>query len=575
VLHTPVSDEALRRRFDRECAALRRLASEPNVVTLLDSGIDDGRAYLVTPLYGGTYADRLESLGRVDPAEVARVGADIAAALAAAHAVGIVHRDVKPSNVFIADNGTAVLGDFGTAGLLDAQTITGSVALSIAYAAPEMLELGEVSPASDLYALGVTMYHLVTGTLPFGGSPISLGDAAGVGALVRRIANEPPAEIIVADAPVSLVEMIAALLSKDPRDRPQDARQVATKLEAMTSGPSASSDGPHRSKKLLIVGAAVFAAAIVGVAIGSLRSGSSAEGTGADAVNAELASAAANPDRTNVGTNADLASVGTNADLASAGSTGVPVTTSTSLPASSAATSTTTGSTLPATTTPPPSVPAYTGCESASMPVCSQWDDGLGGWSDTSNPRFGRVEPTQVGASSGASSLGLFPSDATTAGGTWLERPFVLPSGSASLHVRMKLYVQAWGPDTFWTNLLALTDDSGRQWRVNLIAADTADVRVDMWTEDAAGVGFGGSPTETFPTEQWLCIEFDVQPSGEVPATLSIDGRQVALIAPFGSEPLGSEFEARLGSIYINTPAQTPDVLFDDIAISADTRPGC
>jgi serine/threonine protein kinase len=542
VLHAPVIDETRRRRFERECAALRRLNGAPHVVQLIDAGIENGRAYLVTPLFDGNYETRLESLGRIDPAEVARVGADIASALAAAHAAGIIHRDVKPSNVFIADDTLSLLGDFGAAGLVDAHTITGSVALSIAYAAPEVLELGEMSSASDLYALGVTLYHLLTGTLPFGGSATSLADAAGVGALVRRVTTEPPAPITVTDAPDGLIDLTMQLLDKDPQRRPVDATAVEVRLREMAHTAPAEKRERRPPNRVLMVGAAAIVAALVAVVTNALRS-DSAPGDRSSTAEAEVPEVA--DPQTVLGESGATKPGGEEESVMER-----PIAVQVLTPSTDAPISVTTIEQLP----------ERSACENDVTPICDDWENGISLWTDTSDPQFARIEPAgDVGGVAGTS-LAMIPSDEQSAGSSSIERSFEIPADSMALYASFRLYVEPWGPDGFWTNLLTLRAENGRQWRVNLIAADASDVRVDMWT---------------FPVGQWLCVEFAMTPNAEVAATLSIDDRPVALVPPLPPEPLGSTFSALLGSIYIDTPSRTPNVYFDDLLVSTQNSALC
>ena len=164
-----------------------------------------------------------------------------------------------------------MLGDFGAAGLIDAHTVTGSVALSIAYAAPEMLEHGEMSPATDLYALGATLYHVVTGRLPFGAPDGGDGagdgacaDSIGIGALLRMVATEPPPPIEVPDVAPRLDATITSLLSKDPEQRSLDASEVAGELRA---APTATS-GRSAARGRWLVAAGLVAVTVAAIAVG-------------------------------------------------------------------------------------------------------------------------------------------------------------------------------------------------------------------------------------------------------------------------------------------------------------------
>jgi serine/threonine protein kinase len=151
------------RRFVREARAAGRMSSHPHVVDLIDVGVtDDGHPYMIMELCAGTYADRM----RTDPltaVEARDVGAKIADALADAHALGVLHRDVKPANILITRFGEPALADFGLAVLTETRESSITLELTPAYAAPEMFHHGRPVPASDVYGLCATLYALMRG----------------------------------------------------------------------------------------------------------------------------------------------------------------------------------------------------------------------------------------------------------------------------------------------------------------------------------------------------------------------------------------------------------------------------
>src|SRR5687768_15528186 len=178
-------DERARLRFAREARTAAGLSSHPNVVTIYDVGEHDGKSFIVMELVpGGTLADRLRAgddrsgersdgersaRGRIPHRVALRWLAEAGSALDAAHAAGIVHRDVKPANMLIDDKGRLAIADFGIArlGLEDQITQTGQVLGTAAYISPEQA-MGEPStPASDRYAFAVVAFELLTGTRPF------------------------------------------------------------------------------------------------------------------------------------------------------------------------------------------------------------------------------------------------------------------------------------------------------------------------------------------------------------------------------------------------------------------------
>lgn len=215
-----VSGERYTERFEREAQAISAL-NHPNVCTLYDVGPD----YLVMELLeGSTLADRIGK-EPMAPEEVARYGAQIASALAEAHAHGIVHRDLKPGNVMITRHGVKVL-DFGLARVLEETglTATNFVIGTPGYMAPEQLQGKESTPATDLFALGLVLYEMATGRLPFPDS--SLGRLLALAPQTRV----PPASQYRANLPGALDLLITRLLATDPGQRPQSAAEVAAEL---------------------------------------------------------------------------------------------------------------------------------------------------------------------------------------------------------------------------------------------------------------------------------------------------------------------------------------------------------
>ncbi len=167
-------------RFAREAEAAGRLR-HPNIVALADAHASAG-LFVFELMTGGTLAERLGAEGPLTPAAARRLGLDLLAALAAAHERGIIHRDVKPSNVFFDAAGNAKLGDFGSAHLADfGQTQTGGFFGTVAYMSPEQITGAAIGHAADLYALGATLIEALTGAPPFLGPDLvaqHLGEAS-------------------------------------------------------------------------------------------------------------------------------------------------------------------------------------------------------------------------------------------------------------------------------------------------------------------------------------------------------------------------------------------------------------
>ena len=214
------------RRFRSEADLLARL-DHPGVVRLHGSGIHDGVPYLVLDLADGPSLSRELAGGSLDLDRVRRVGAEIADALAHAHDHGIVHRDVKPSNVLFAADGRARLADFGIARLAGAQTLsrTGQLVGTAPYLAPEQVAGEEVGPAADVYALGLVLAECLTGRPCFPGTQIE--------AALSRLHRPPP---LPPGVPAWLRQVLATMTAREPAARPS-ARDVASALCEADVGP--------------------------------------------------------------------------------------------------------------------------------------------------------------------------------------------------------------------------------------------------------------------------------------------------------------------------------------------------
>jgi serine/threonine protein kinase len=222
----PDAQTSTRGRVLREARAAARLVV-PNVVQVYDVIEDDSSAYLIMELVDAPNLNTLVRRGGpLDVEKVAALGLQILDALEAAHRVGIVHRDVKPSNVLI-DNDTPRLTDFGIARLGDEPglTSTGVVMGTPAYIAPEHARGEAVGPAMDLYGLGATMYYAVEGEPPFG--------SKGTLSTVMAVVSSPPRPMTRAGA---LTDLLTELLAKDPAARPE-ADEIRRRLERVLRQP--------------------------------------------------------------------------------------------------------------------------------------------------------------------------------------------------------------------------------------------------------------------------------------------------------------------------------------------------
>ena len=211
VLRGSVADHGL--RFTSEMRVLSQL-SHPGIVHLFDAGEHDDTPFLVMELVSGRpLSDRLAE-GPLTPAEAADLGRALAGALAHAHGLGIVHRDVKPANVLLDRDGRVRLTDFGIAQLSDATrlTVTGTTMGTAAYIAPEQLRGERVGPAADVYSLGLVLLEALTGDKEFDGTPVE--------AAMARLSRDPR---VADELPAPWPGLLRAMTDADPARRPSAA----------------------------------------------------------------------------------------------------------------------------------------------------------------------------------------------------------------------------------------------------------------------------------------------------------------------------------------------------------------
>ncbi|WP_344407349.1 protein kinase domain-containing protein, partial [Dactylosporangium fulvum] len=212
VLHRAgLDDPAMLTRFDREARTVARLA-HPNIVAVHDVGTDDGVPYLVMELVEGRSLAEALAGGPLAVREVARVGTQVCDALAAAHAAGVVHRDVKPANILLSATGHVKVCDFGIARLPGAAqvhlTASATALGTTAYMAPEQAASGQVDARADLYALGCVLFEMLTGRPPFtADTPVRV--------LWQHVHEQPaPVSALRPGVPPELDALVAALLAK-------------------------------------------------------------------------------------------------------------------------------------------------------------------------------------------------------------------------------------------------------------------------------------------------------------------------------------------------------------------------
>jgi serine/threonine protein kinase len=231
VLPSDVRDADLRRMFNAEADVLAHLSAHPSIVTVYQAGISaDGRPYIVMEFCPGSLAQRYR-IERIPVSEVLTIGVKMASALESAHRAGLVHRDVKPSNILVTTFGAPVLADFGISSSLTRATADEVLAMSIPWSAPEVIaEQTAGTVASEVWSLGATVYSLLAGHSPFERRDRGQNTKE---QLRRRIAKATYTDIARTDVPASLQAVLARAMSRDPRQRYASAREFADALRAV------------------------------------------------------------------------------------------------------------------------------------------------------------------------------------------------------------------------------------------------------------------------------------------------------------------------------------------------------
>ncbi|GGN04323.1 hypothetical protein GCM10009721_34640 [Terrabacter tumescens] len=245
-------------RFRREALTAARL-SHPNIAQVYDYGVDGASHFIVMEYAEGQdLAHVIREHGRLTPADAVRVAEQVCAALATAHRAGVVHRDIKPGNVIVRPDGFVKVTDFGIARALGQASLTdtGTVMGTAAYVAPEQARGEATTPSSDLFSLGILLFQMLTGAVPFeGDTPVAV-------ALRHLDEPVPLPSSRVADLPANLDEVVERATAKSPADRYPDADAMAAALQ----GHEVSADAATRAMPLgeatavLGAGAAMYGA---------------------------------------------------------------------------------------------------------------------------------------------------------------------------------------------------------------------------------------------------------------------------------------------------------------------------
>jgi eukaryotic-like serine/threonine-protein kinase len=242
VMHREISDQPDQlERFRREARAVAQL-SHPNVVAVIDAGEDGGHPYIVFEYVDGeTLKQRIDRLGRLALDEAAAYAIEIGRGLAAAHARQLVHRDVKPQNVLIDPEGRAKVTDFGIARSLesDGLTKTGRVLGTTDYVSPEQAMGQGVDARSDIYSLGVLLYEMLTGEVPFEAETV-------VGVAMKHV-NEPMPDVqrLRPEVSSALAAAVERATAKEPKKRPRTMAEYLAELEGALQVEVARAGGAH------------------------------------------------------------------------------------------------------------------------------------------------------------------------------------------------------------------------------------------------------------------------------------------------------------------------------------------
>jgi serine/threonine protein kinase len=227
-----VRDPSFLIRFKREAQAAASL-SHPNIVGVYDTGSEDGTHFIVMEYVDGrTLKEVIRAEGPLYPERAAEICADVCSALVAAHARGLIHRDIKPGNVMLTPDGKVKVMDFGIARATTSETITQTAAVvgTAQYISPEQAQGQTVDYRSDLYSLGCCLYEMLTGTVPFtGATPVAIA--------YRHVREDPtPPRMLNADVPAPLEAICLKAMAKLPDNRYQTAAEFQSDLERFRNG---------------------------------------------------------------------------------------------------------------------------------------------------------------------------------------------------------------------------------------------------------------------------------------------------------------------------------------------------
>ena len=225
-------DKEFCQRFQREADSISQMTHH-NIVNLLDVGIENGHRYLVMEyVQGRTLKEVIREKGRMSPEVAAQIAIRILAALKHAHQNGIIHRDIKPQNILVHDDGHIKVADFGIATKMDSQTLahTDNVMGSVHYISPEQASGKEVGVTGDIYSVGVVMYEMLTGRVPYDGDTV-------VAVAMQHLRGAPtPIYELAPNVPKGLIYVVNKAMAKEPKNRYQSAFDMASDIRAAIAG---------------------------------------------------------------------------------------------------------------------------------------------------------------------------------------------------------------------------------------------------------------------------------------------------------------------------------------------------
>lgn len=536
IFHSQVKSESDRRQLEREYEALRRLNEQPGVVRVLDFGVDaDGWSFLVTERCAGTLADRIHSLGRLEVAEVTSVIERVAGVLAAAHTEGIVHGDIKPSNLFLSDRGL-LLGDFGSARISE-HTVTATAGLSTEYAAPERFDSSEQDPESDVFSLGATLWHALVG------EPPQIPQSIGAISALRRNAGK---DAIALGVDSDLIELALQMMERDPRKRPS--------LDAVRERLGGAGLEVDRRRPPVAVVAVLTAISVTAISLAVSRP--SADNQALTPIATSARGAAPEP----------LPFLGTNVSTSTSTPTD-PV--ATPLPPSVAAAAS--QSTTTTATTAPPEPPTAAPCDLTGS-ICDGFEQGLEDWRVFDDNSQESILMRTAGSNS---FLRFAPGRLQQLEGGYIESAVMGANVGEPLTSRMQFRVDDINNTSYWwLNIFTLADPSGRQWNLDIQRGDGDRFRFDLrrWSADGSDTSLS---EEQFEPGRWYCVELVLNPDASKPLVLLVDGQPtVSLEGPL-PEDRALSYAVQVGSSRVEEPQTLPAVDFDDVMISAGAPAGC